>query len=145
MMDKAMFGIMILAVVGFAAYVRLAPTDPAQWHKPIGAAETVDGTGWSARVVPDANGLLSGLHQAMVALPRTELIAGSVGEGRLTYITRSKVLGFPDYTTIERDNGQIKLYARLRFGRSDMGVNGKRLDGVLMRVGIQRAEAAPKA
>lgn len=137
-----MFGLVILAIVGFAAYVRLAPTDPAQWHRPVGAAESVDGNGWSARVVPDSKDLLSGVHQAMVALPRTRLIAGSVGEGRLTYITRSKVLGFPDYTTIERDGGQIKLYARLRFGSSDMGVNGKRLDGVLKRVGVK---AAPKA
>jgi len=144
-MEKVMIGIAILAIVGFAAYVRLAPTDPAQWHTPIGAAETVDGNGWSARVVPDAKGLLSDLHQATLDLPRTQLIAGSVGEGRLTYITRSKVMGFPDYTTIERDGGQVKLYARLRFGSSDMGVNGKRLDGLLRRVGVKQATPEPKA
>jgi len=82
---------------------------------------------------------LSDLNLGMLALPNTSLIAGSVAEGRLTYITRSKLIGFPDFTTIEQGGDQIKLYARLRFGRKDMGVNGKRLDGVLARVKAKRA------
>jgi uncharacterized protein (DUF1499 family) len=77
----------------------------------------------------------------MLALPRTQMIAGAVGEGRLTYITRTKWIGFPDYTTIEQDGENIKLYARLRFGRSDLGVNRKRLDGLLERVRAKRAES----
>ncbi|MEQ6203492.1 DUF1499 domain-containing protein [Sulfitobacter sp. HNIBRBA2951] len=132
--------IVVLAVVALLAYIRLAPTDVARWHKPVGNAETTDGEGWSARVVPDGAGLLSDLHQAMLGVPRTELIAGSVGEGRLTYITRSKLMGYPDFTTIEAEDGQIKLYGRLRFGKSDMGVNGKRLDGLLERVQAKRAK-----
>lgn len=132
--------ILVLAVVSAVAFVRLAPSDTSRWNKPIGNAENADGSGWSARVVPSTPGLLSDLHQAMLALPRTEMLAGSVGEGRLTYITRSKWVGFPDYTTIEQDGGVIKLYARLRFGKSDMGVNGKRLDGLLERVRVKRAE-----
>jgi hypothetical protein len=130
----------LLAVVAAVGFVRLAPTDMARWHKPVGDAQTTDGEGWSARVVQASPGLLSDLHQGMLALPRTDLVAGSVGEGRLTYITRSRWIGFPDYTTIEQDHGQIKLYARLRFGRSDMGVNGKRLDGLLERVRAKRAK-----
>lgn len=132
--------ILILAIVSGLAFVRLAPSDAARWHKPIGDAENTDGAGWSARVVQSTPGLLSDLHQAMLALPRTELLAGSVGEGRLTYVTRSRWIGFPDYTTIEQDENQIKLYARLRFGSSDLGVNGKRLDGLLERVRAKRAE-----
>ncbi|WP_299023553.1 DUF1499 domain-containing protein [uncultured Sulfitobacter sp.] len=132
--------ILVLAIVSGLAFIRLAPTDISRWHKPIGNAETTDGEGWSARVVPAGSGLLSDLHQAMLALPRTQMIAGSVSEGRLTYITRSKLMGYPDYTTIEQDGDQIKLYARLRFGKSDLGVNGKRLDGVLERVRRKRAE-----
>ncbi|MGB5864456.1 MAG: DUF1499 domain-containing protein [Sulfitobacter sp.] len=132
--------IVILAVVALLAFIRLAPTDTARWHTPIGDAETTNGEGWSARVVQATPGLLSDLHQEMLKLPRTEMIAGGLGEGRLTYITRSRWMGFPDYTTIEQDGGQIKLYGRLRFGRSDLGVNGKRLDGLLERVGAKRAE-----
>lgn len=132
--------LLVLGLVGGLAFVRLAPTDVTRWHKRIGDAENTNGEGWSARVVPNAEGLLSDLHQGMLALPRTHMIAGGVAEGRLTYITRSKLVGFPDFTTIEQDGNQIKLYARLRFGRSDLGVNGKRLDGLLERVKAKRVK-----
>ncbi|WP_254796905.1 DUF1499 domain-containing protein [Sulfitobacter albidus] len=123
--------VVIFGIVAGLAYIRLAPSDVSRWHRPIGAAEDVDGVGWSARVIPAGGETLSKLHQAMLALPRTELLAGGVGEGRLTYVTRSRIMGFPDYTTIERDGDVIKLYARLRFGRSDLGVNGARLQRVI--------------
>jgi hypothetical protein len=130
----------IMAVVAGLAYIRLAPVDVARWHKPIGDADNSDGEGWSARVVQASPGKLSDIHQTMLKLPRTQLVAGSVGDGRLTYITRSKWMGFPDFTTVEQADSHIKLYARLRFGRSDLGVNGKRLDGVLESVRAKRAE-----
>ncbi len=132
--------LVFLAIVALLAFIRLAPSDVSRWHTPIGSAEDVTGAGWAARVIPATSGLLSDLHQGMLALPRTELLAGSVGDGRLTYITRSKLIGFPDYTTIEQDNGQIKLYGRLRFGKSDMGVNAKRLDGLIKSVISKRRE-----
>jgi hypothetical protein len=125
--------VLVLAVFAGLVYVRVAPTDLVRWHKPIGNAETADGEGWSARVIPATPGLLSSLHQSMLVMPRTKMIAGSISDGRLTYISRSKLIGFPDYTTIERDDAQIKLYGRLRFGRSDLGVNGKRLDSVIAK------------
>ncbi len=134
--------ILIAAIVCGMAFIRLAPTDVARWHKPIGNADNTDGEGWSARLLPSELGLFSDLNLAMLKLPRTELIAGSVGEGRLTYITRSKLMGFPDYTTIEQTDSNIQLYARLRFGRSDLGVNGKRLDGLIEGVRTKRSEAA---
>lgn len=134
--------ILIAAIVCGMAFIRLAPTDVARWHKPIGNADNTDGEGWSARLLPSELGLFSDLNLAMLKLPRTELIAGSVGEGRLTYITRSKLIGFPDYTTIEQTDSNIQLYARLRFGRSDLGVNGKRLDGLIEGVRTKRSEAA---
>lgn len=132
--------ILAAAIVSGVLFVRLAPTDVSRWHKPIGDADNSDGAGWSARVIQATPGLLSDLHQGMLAVPRTELIAGSVSEGRLTYITRSKVVGFPDYTTIEQDGDHIKLYARLRFGKSDFGVNGKRLDGLVSSVRARRVD-----
>ena len=64
----------------------------------------------------------------MRGLPRTHVLAGSVADGRVTYITRSRVFGFPDYTTLEQDGDRLKAYARLRFGGSDLGVNATRLE-----------------
>ena len=53
-------------------------------------------------------------------------------EGRITYITRSAAFGFPDYTTVEavtaEDGTRLAIYARLRFGQSDMGVNQARVE-----------------
>ncbi|MEH6647404.1 DUF1499 domain-containing protein [Sulfitobacter sp.] len=132
--------ILLLAIVAGLAFIRLAPSDVSRWHRPIGDAESTDGEGWSARVVQATPGMLSDLHQGMLSLSRTDLLAGGVGEGRLTYITRSKWIGFPDYTTIEQEDGQIKLYGRLRFGKSDLGVNGKRLDGLLKRIRAKRGD-----
>ena len=56
---------------------------------------------------------------------------GSGAAGHITYITRSAVFGFPDMTTVERRGNQIRMYARLRFGASDLGVNRKRLERVI--------------
>lgn len=135
--SKVITIILALTVAAGVLFIRLAPTDVTRWHQPIGDVQTVDGEGWSARVVPATEGLFSDIHQTMLGLPRTQMIAGSVGEGRVTYITRSKVIGFPDFTTIEQDGDQIKLYGRLRFGRSDLGVNGKRLDKVLSELHVR--------
>lgn len=124
--------LLLLVIVGMA-WIRLSSVDPGRWHQPIGNAEDVTGNGWAARVFPASQDRLSKLNQAMLSLPRTSMIAGSVGEGRLTYVTRSKWMGFPDFTTIEETDGVIKLYARLRFGRSDFGVNANRLDRIIAK------------
>jgi len=49
----------------------------------------------------------------------------------ITYVTRSRVFGFPDYTTVRQAGPQLEIYGRLRFGRSDLGVNAARIDGWL--------------
>ena len=58
----------------------------------------------------------------------------------VTYITRTQVLGFPDYTTAAQDGDLLKVYARLRFGRSDLGANKERINGWLaeMEAGAAR-------
>jgi len=58
-----------------------------------------------------------------------------VAEGRVTYITRSKLWGFPDYSTFETRDGDLLIHARLRFGSSDMGVNRARVTDWLARLG----------
>ena len=132
-------GLLVLLVVGFGAYVRLAPSDPARWHvSPPEATRpdcTIDVGVGDARVTCILPGsveeALSRLEAIAVATPRTTRLAGSPEEGRITWITRSALWGFPDYTTAEGkpDGTQARLtiYARLRFGNSDMGVNAARL------------------
>lgn len=65
-----------------------------------------------------------------LATPGVTILAGTVAEGHVTYIARSRVVGFPDYISVvayPQDGGTaLAIYGRLRFGRSDFGVNRKR-------------------
>ena len=132
-------GLLALLVIGFGAYVRLAPSDPARWHvSPTPAAQpdcTVqqgEGDARATCLLPAApSEALARLDAIAMATPRTTRLAGSPEEGRITWITRSALWGFPDYTTAEATpdatGSRLTLHARLRFGRSDMGVNAARL------------------
>lgn len=126
--------LLIVLALAAVAYVRLAPSDPARWNQSVAASEDKDFGNGAVRVLPASDGLLAQLDAAMRALPRTDVLAGSVAEGRITYVTRTPTVGFPDYTTIEQVDGQVRLLARARFGSSDMGVNAKRLKGLLATV-----------
>lgn len=133
------FGALALLVLGFGLYVRLAPSDPARWHVPPAPAATSDctveqGEG-DARAtcllpIPPAEALAK-LDAIAIATPRTTRLAGSPDDGRITWITRSALWGFPDYTTAEATpdgtGTRLTVHARLRFGRGDMGVNAARL------------------
>ncbi|MYM53984.1 DUF1499 domain-containing protein [Rhodobacteraceae bacterium GS-10] len=109
------------------AYVRLSPNDPARWHQPVRGDQDKSFENGVIRVLPGSAEDFAQLHKIASSWPRTKVLAGSVAEGRITYVTRTAFWGFPDFTTVERRDGQIALYARARFGRSDLGVNGKRV------------------
>lgn len=130
---------LILAIValvaGFAGWVRMAPSDPARWHVPVPAAENRDMPGGVIRVVPGRADRLADLDAIIRATPRTDVLAGSADTGRITYIARSKLWGFPDYATVEAREGDLLIHSRLRFGQSDMGVNRARVEGWLRRLG----------
>ena len=125
--------IVALLVAGVLAAIRLAPSDPARWH----SDPTLARPGPGRFVVCDGGDLpalaagpdsLARLAAIAGATPRTRLLAGSVATGRITWITRSAVFGFPDYTTAGLADGPVLcLHARLRFGRDDFGVNEARL------------------
>ncbi len=122
--------VITVLIVGLA-YIRFAPSDAAQWHVPITADADKTMEGGAIRVLDATEDSLAQADAAMRALPRTEHLAGSVEEGRITYVTRSFWMNFPDYTTVEVSDGKLRMLARLRFGRSDFGVNARRLDGLV--------------
>ena len=125
--------VLALAVLGFAAWVRLAPSDPSRWHQNIFFAEDEDLSGGARRVVP--GGDLAALDRIAIATPRTAVLAGSVAEGHITYVTRSALWGFPDYTTVKVSGDSLLIFGRLRFGAADLGVNAKRIDGWIAALG----------
>lgn len=119
---------LLLLVVAFLGWVRLAPNDPARWHVAPKVDGDRNGQGSARRLVAAGPDGLARLDAVARNWPRTRVLAGSVDAGMVTYITRTKVIGFPDYTTVQQDGNQLKIYARLRFGRSDLGVNAARVD-----------------
>lgn len=127
-MKKMVVWVLVGAVVALGVYIRLASSDSAQWHIPLTATADTDMQGGVIRIVETGPEGLARLDDIAQATPRTTVLAGSVDEGMITYITRSKVIGFPDYTTVQQDSDTLRIHARLRFGRSDFGVNRNRVD-----------------
>lgn len=141
---STMLGLLALGVVaGLAMWVRLAPSDPAIWHLDPATAERPgprntyllrDGGDAPALLLPgDPAAVAAAFDARALATPRTRRFAGS---GLwVTYITRSALLGFPDFTSIRvtPDGGgsMVTILARSRFGESDLGVNRRRVEGWL--------------
>ncbi|WP_456390472.1 DUF1499 domain-containing protein [Profundibacter sp.] len=130
--------LLLMIVISGLVYIRAAPHDIAALHLPPPMRAMPD-----APVIKEGSGLfvqefaappkdvLEALDKVATASKRTRILAGSVEEGMITYVTRSRLFGFPDYTTVQAvTNGQgsrVTIYARLRFGRSDFGVNSARI------------------
>lgn len=131
----------LFVIVSFAAYIRLAPMDAARWHNQeipdfSGENKQLSG-GFLARyaVADDAAAELARLDEIIRATPRTRMLAGSLDAGRLTYVTRSRIMGFPDYSTLAiGPDGTLLIHGRLRFGKSDLGVNRARIIGWLAQL-----------
>jgi hypothetical protein len=125
---KMIFTLISLGAVGlFAAYVRFAPSDPARWNRLPESVQTRDLPGGVLRVVEAGPEGLARLDHIARRWPRTRVLAGSVQAGMITYISRSALWGFPDYTTVRQTGERLEIYARLRFGRGDFGVNRARI------------------
>lgn len=131
---RKIFWLIVLVVIGGLAWIRLAPSDPGVWHVDPKVSADQDLAHGVRRRVPGDDAMIAMLHRIILETPRTEVLAGSPDDGRVTYLTRSQWMGFPDYTTVQLDEGFIEIYARQRFGQSDMGTNKARVDGWLGRL-----------
>jgi hypothetical protein len=131
----------VLAGTGLMFYVRGAAVDVAAWHVPLLPRPAVLGSP-SAQVVVlpnaayvDVVGDLARLEAVAAAWPHTRVLAGSVAEGRITWVTRTAFWGFPDFTTAEATPAGLTIYARARYGTHDYGVNAARLRAWLGALG----------
>jgi len=125
------FGVVLVLLAAISVYVRLAPTDAARWHQMPEGVTNRDYDGGAMRVVGAGENGLERLHEIILKSPRTEVVAGAPEDGMVTYVSRSRVFGFPDYTTVQQAGPQLEIHGRLRFGKSDLGVNAARIDGWL--------------
>lgn len=121
-------------------WVRLAPERVEEWHKPSSLptdrAQRIEKSN-GLRVVTEIydlspEDLLTRLDDLASSTPRTKVLAGSVEEGMITYVTRTRLWGFPDYATVQSvpagPGARLVIHARSRFGGSDWSVNAKRID-----------------
>ena len=119
------------ALIVLAIYVRLSPIKAAQWHAQPPVAEVgthrTAGSVLVIREVDAPRAVMNALDTVIIASPRTMRLAGTPEDGLVTYVTRSAAWGFPDLTTVAVENGVLRVYARLRFGKSDLGVNAARV------------------
>lgn len=128
-MRKLFVWVLIGGVVLGVALVRLAPTDAARWHVPVAFTSDQDMPSGAVRVIPGDAADLQRLQDVALQSPRTEVLAGDVDSGMITFVTRSRWVGFPDFTTVQEVDGMLRMHARLRFGKADLGVNRARLQG----------------
>ncbi|MEP1353215.1 MAG: DUF1499 domain-containing protein [Tateyamaria sp.] len=135
-MKVAMYiaGFIVLFVALLVVYIRFAPSDAARWHQPVEATADANFAVGASRVLAADIARFEKTDNVIRALPRTQLLAGSLEDGLVTYVTRSQLWGFPDYTTVQFENGTLKLFGRSRFGRSDLGVNAARLTQVVATI-----------
>lgn len=144
-MIKLILGLLLIAVLLAVSWVRLAPHDIARWHldpRMVARPDTpnfhllrmADGDAPAPLfdMPPDA---LARQIDAIAKAQGATMLAGRVSEGHMTYLTRSRLMGFPDYTSVliePAGNGSmLTAFARARFGYSDMGANRARLQAWL--------------
>ena len=128
---SALLMLLFVLFVGFAIWVRIAPSDPARWHvDPLTA--------------PDPTTPNFARADRVVALPLAEVAARiaqratSEGAVRLagddtwsTWVARTRTMRYPDYVSIrllpDGNGTRIVALSRSRFGYGDGGVNAARL------------------
>jgi len=131
MKGEGMWIWVIIALVIFGVgYIQLAPSDPKRWHTDVNADVDKDFTGGAVRIV-DVDLIAI---DAVIRKIGAKVLSGSVDSGHITYISRSRIMGFPDYITVQKFNEKLRIYSRSRFGQSDLGVNKRRVEGWLLQL-----------
>lgn len=127
-------GTVVAVAVALSVAVRMLPNDLARFHLRPEVAANKDFSGGVKRRQASGPKGLARLHAVALRTPRTVVLAGSVQQGHVTYITRTRFIGFPDYTSVVQQGDDLLIYGRLRFGRRDFGVNKARVDGWLSAI-----------
>ena len=147
-MLKYILTLLVFVVAVAAVYVRLAPFDANRFHKPVFPAEAGDYEAMNSftairAITTPVEDIVKTLDTVILETPRTQRMVGLPGMDVITYETRSRVFGFPDYTTVSiiepgavgNDGPLLAIRGRARFGASDVGVNKARVLGWLERLG----------
>lgn len=140
MIKLAALALIVLAV-GVMAWIRLAPSDPARWHEdprlvtrptsPNFHLIRMVGGDEMPRVFQMTPEALAAQIDQVARADGAQMIAGALAAGHMTYLSRTRLMGYPDYTSIliepAGEGAMLLAFARSRFGHSDLGVNRARI------------------
>ena len=152
---KSLAFLLLVASAVALVYARLAPSDPATWNidpndpsiKPNPKGYLMRANGDAPSPVFDAapGMLLEVLEDIALMTPGTERLAGDPLRRQLTFLSRSSVLGLPDYTTVQAAalgaRTSLVIYARSRFLPVGKAAHKARVDNWLKALEA-RLEAA---
>ena len=141
---KILILLLVIAVVALSAYVRLAPDDAAVWHVAVATTDAASSGPCADKVTVVPKGaratcllpgtpavVLNKLEASALTSARTIRLAGKPQDGRITWVARSFLMGYPDYVTAEAiqtpEGTRLDIFSRQRYGDGDMGVNAARL------------------
>ncbi len=134
--------VIIFLVVVLYLFLRFWPEDKDRWH--VDPADTTDPRRSGVRLIGpnaprfpgDAATVLGVVADIVQKSPRTRKIDGSLDEGMITFVVRSRTMGFRDYVTFkavtEGDMSKLAVYARPGMNVYDWGTNAALLDTWLL-------------
>lgn len=127
---------LVALTIAASVYVRLAPITAADWHvdpeevTPPSAPNFALLAGTRAVTIEAPALAVSGRLDAIAQAEGAQVIAGSLAEGFVTYVIRTRIMGYPDFLTIklvpEGSVTRLHIYSRSRYGLSDLGANTTR-------------------
>ncbi|MBT0956512.1 DUF1499 domain-containing protein [Alphaproteobacteria bacterium KMM 3653] len=123
--------VLLIMIVGFMGYVRLAPLPELRFAEMPGPFEpgVHPVQGGVKHVIPLEDlpeGAAAALREIILQTPRTAQ-AGQAGQAPMAFVTRSALMGFPDIALVWEQAGALHIHSHLVYGRSDMGVNSARV------------------
>ena len=138
-MMKWIFAALLILFVTALIFPRVATDDPARWH--VDPTTVTPSEKPNSYLVADHDAVrlpltpaavLARVDRIAMAQPRVTRLARDEQEGRVTYVQRSALFGFPDYISVrvvpDGDGSRLSIYSRSRFGESDLGVNKARIE-----------------
>ena len=124
--------VVLLLVVALSVYVRMAPVTPRAVQGQYQADTDLAGGYVAVRTYQgEASDLIARVTQIAQATPRTQILSTDP----LRFVTRSRVIGFPDITQVFVRDGVLTIHANLVFGVADLGVNKARVLAWLDQLG----------
>ena len=132
-----LLAVLLLAVLGAAVYFRTVPMPAETWHVDPASVSPPDSPNYALRVGDGAPVFdlppddVAARLDAVATAEGADTIGGSLAEGHVTYVARSRLMGYPDAISVRltpvAQGTRVEIYSRARFGHSDMGVNAARV------------------